>query len=365
MKLHEGRSGTQEIACLAGMSAGIMGLFGIDSQMLYSDGNVSYITIPIAIAVSFAGALLAMSALKRGSEVKQGGVLIKIAALIEVALLVLAGIIVLSRLTHAVHFHIFSQSRYEMVLVWTVLTVSLVTVFGFETISRTARCICIALIVLLLATLAISLTGGEAYRLSPFPGKSIKSAAVETGMVVALLLPAMAAIMFFPQSANGYGNARRGTLIGALAAAVIVLAAQLVLGMAYAYTELRNLFLPLYELNMILPNEGYFMRYDKLLLFIWLIGALVVCAYFSYSAGNILCRASLGSDARPAVLAVCAFIGAAVLFIDKNAWVYETIKLAFPWGSGGLVAVLALENIVQGFGSPTLKQRRRKNDKTL
>ncbi len=360
MKLHEGRSGTQEIACLAGMSVGIMSLFGIDSQTLYLDGNISYITIPIAIIISLAGAFIAMSALKSGSGVNRGGILIKLAAVIEAILLILAGIMLLSRFTHAVHYHIFGQSGYERVVVWTVLTIALVTVPGFETISRTARCICMALVLLLVATLAVSSEGSEIYRLSPFPGKGIKSAATETWALSALLLPGIAAIMFFPKSANGYCNARKGTLVGALTAAVTASAAQLVLGMAYAYTELRDIFLPLYELNMILPSEGYFMRYDKLLLFIWLIGALVVCAYYAYSAGNILCRVSFGSDARPAVLALCALLGAAVLFIDKNAWIYELIKKVFPWASAGLAAMLACAGVINA-----IRYRRGKNAKTV
>lgn len=359
MRLNEGRSGTQEIACLAGMSAGMMGLFGIDSQTLYIDGNISYITVPIAMLISLAGAILAVSALKCSDGITRGGVFVKLAAIIEVILLIFAGIMLLSRFTHAVHYHIFGQSRYEHVLVWTVITIAILIMPGFETISRTARCICIAVIVMLVAMLAISSAGSEIYRLSPFPGKDIKTAILETGVFAALLLPGTITIMFFPKSANGYSNARKGTLMGVVTAAIIACIAQLILGMAYTYTDLKDLFLPLYELNMILPNEGYFMRYDKLLLFVWLIGALVVCAYYAYSAGNILCRASFGSDARPAAMAICAFIGAAVLFADKNTWAYELIKMVVMWGSAGLIVVLTCVSIMN-----KIRNRRNRVGKT-
>lgn len=357
MKLYEGRSGTQEIACLVGLSSGVVGLFGIDSMTLYANGNTSFISIPVAIILMLAVSFLAMTALNQQGGVSQGNVFTKLAAILQVILLVLSGITILMRFTDAIHYYIYARSQYEAVLVWILLTILLIDFLGFETVSRTARCLGIILAIVLIATLLIATGGSEPYRLSPFPGKRTTESIKETILISALVLPGTIALMFFPKSANGFNSALRGTIIGVFVAAALVAASQFVLGMAYTYTELENLYMPLYELNMILPDEGYFMRYDKLLLFVWLIGAVVTCAFYTYSASNILCRVVKGSDVKPNLVAVLVVIGTVVLLYEKNAWAHKFVESIMLWGCAALIAMLLGALIV---GKLML---RRKNEK--
>lgn len=101
----------------------------------------------------------------------------------------------------------------------------------------------------------------------------------------------------------GCAKRKKAGVIGAVISIGLVAAAQIAIGMTFTYTELQNMFVPLYRLNLKLIQESYFFRLDKMLLFLWLIGALIAGAYYLYGAGFVFCRRWSRYDVRPAVIA--------------------------------------------------------------
>ena len=311
MKLCQGRVGKQEGANLIGIALVSSALFVLDIAEEYQYGNGTYVSFPGAIFLALVLFLLLAGAM-RASGQKDLLALMDFAfgkfvgnilsALICVLLFANAYFLV-SRFTTMVHALVFMKATLFPVLLWIVPVVVYIAFHGFECIARIAKCFGVILGVCLLFSLLLPIDGYEAYRLFPLPLNHWDTIAADAFMGTFATIPAMLALLCMAQGMQGVQSAKKAGIIGAVISIGLVAVAQIAIGMTFTYTELQNMFVPLYRLNLKLIQESYFFRLDTMLLFLWLIGALIAGAYYLYGAGFVFCRRWSRYDVRPAVIA--------------------------------------------------------------
>ncbi len=346
MRLNQGRIGRQESASMTAMTITACAVFLLDSQKTYTNGNASYVSLPLAIALSVAPFLLLWAAMKRAgakdlTELADracgklvGGVLSALAVL----LLFLTAWRLLDRFTTFVHSFVMASAEYVSVLVWVVGVSAYLAYRGLECVSRMAKIFGAFLGVLLLFGIFSMGKSLDFTRLSPFPG-DIAAAGRDVVARTAEGFPVLLGLLCIAPALQGEANIRRTAVCGAAIAAVLTGLVQLGLGMAYTYHDLREMYVPMYRLKMILTRESYWFRLDQISLYIWLIGGMLSAAYCLYVSSLVATRRFCPRDVRPATVSLCALV-ALWLYLGqaKYAWLEATLMSVY-YDYGYLAAV--------------------------
>ncbi len=356
MNLCEGRSGIQEGMNLAGIALTAGTLFTLDAAETYQNGNGTYLAFPGAIFLALMLFLLVAGAMRVSGQKDLfafvdyafghlGGSLL--IAIICIAFFANAYSL-LSRFAAMVHALVFTEATPFPVFLWMLPAVAYMAFRGLECISRMAKCFGVLLGGVLLLSILLPVQAYEAYRLYPLPfsrWETIVSGAFGGTFTTA---PALLGLLTMAQGFQGTKNARRAGVVGAAAAIVLVALAQLAVGLTYTYTELQNIFVPLYRLNLKLLQESYFFRMDKLVLFFWLTGAMIVGAYYVYGSGYVFCRRWSRHDVRPAIAAACTVLVCclAMEYSGKYDAVQRTLSEIRRYGSWLITMTFAAASVV-------------------
>ena len=367
MRLSEGRSGAQEGANLIGIALVVSTLFLLDIMGPYKEGNSTYLSFPGAILLGLmlflllAGAMIVtkqrdLLALGDYAFGRIGGDIL--AAVVCIALFFSTYCIV-SRFTAIVHALVFMKVTAFPVFLWIVPVVGYMTFRGLECIARMAKCFGIFLGVVLVAYLLLPSQSYETYRLYPLPfsqWETVVSAAFKGMFATA---PAFLCMLCVPRGFHGVKNTRKAVMIGAAAAIVLVALAQLAIGMIYSYVELQSIFIPLYRLNLKLLEESYFYRLDKLVLFLWLIGAMITSAYYMYGGSQVFCRRWSRYDIRPSVIAACVLLlcGLGAEHADHYTAVKTVFELFEYYGAWAVTAPFGVTAVAALIKNAVIKRR--------
>jgi len=311
VKLCQGRVGKQEGANLIGIALVSSALFVLDIAEAYQYGNGTYVSFPGAILLALVLFLLLAGAMRASGQKDLlalmdfafGKFVGNILSALICVLLFANAYFLISRFATMVHALVFMEVTLFPVLLWIVPVVIYIAFHGFECIARIAKCFGVILGACLLLSLLFPIDGYEAYRLFPLPLNHWDTIAADAFTGTFATIPAMLALLCMAQGMQGVQSAKKAGIIGAAVSIGLVAAVQVAIGMTFTYTELQNMFVPLYRLNLKLVQESYFFRLDKMLLFLWLIGALIAGAYYLYGAGFVFCRRWSRYDIRPAVIA--------------------------------------------------------------
>lgn len=314
MNLRLGRTGVSEGVAVSVTAMTVCSIFSFESKLLYERGNSTYLTLPCSILLSLLIFLLLAAVMKR-TQARSLGMLFENAlgrvgfSIIAIAFLLLfaySAYAPLSQFIRAMHGLFFDGVSYSRIVVFTMLPVLIASLLGFETIGRTAKLIAPLLFAVLAATTLASSVEFELYRLYPLLGNGAEAIAVQVLEETFTFLPALLCLLINADGLNGIESARRAGIFSALIAAVISLVCQLALGLCYTYSELGDLFMPMFRINYLNKFEAHFMRMDKLAHMIWLGGAMMAGAYYLYSGARLFCGGFRIKDIRPAIVGASA-----------------------------------------------------------
>lgn len=321
MRMNLGKIGAQESTSLVAIVLSVTGIFTVESAVAYANGNSTFLTVPASIIVGFLVFLLCLFAMnKLGvatfhelADRAVGEKLSCVFMLILSASLLFNAFVLLLRFATIIHSYIFVESDYIGVALWIFLPVLSLSLFGFETLGRMAKIFGVALLVLFLLGFVSATDGFSVHRLYPLFGDGAYNIAISSFKNSYKFIPAFIAPLVLSKGINGVKTVKKSVIIGSIFAVLLSFITQLVIGLTYEYTSLSNMYFPLCRLNMSLQNEDYFMRTDRIGVFIWLVAGVIAIAYYVYAAGFIFCKKTGTRDIRPCIVCFMIILSSLVL----------------------------------------------------
>lgn len=320
MRIREGKIGRQEGAAMVGIAVYTSVVFTLNSSESYRSGNSTCLWVPAVILLSLAIVLFVMRAMEK-CQISTLDILLKAAfgkliggimGAVLIALLVFNAFELLADFVNLIHSFVFYDQPYWNIILWIAAAVGVLAFLGLEALSRTARLMMPAFVLILALWLLLPVKSFDASNLYPFPGNTIG----DIGKLIYKNIPAaftpIIAVLTVTNGMHGIKLARNSCGIGTLCAAFAAAATQLCLGFAYGYKDLVEMPYPLYRLDMMMLQEGYFFRMDKIALFFWLTMGIIAAAYYIFTASILWCRCYGPKDTRPAVLSLCVILACAV-----------------------------------------------------
>lgn len=337
MRISTGKIGGQEAAAMVGITIYSGTVFTMDSGLAYSRGNSSWIWLPLSVILALCAALFILHTMEKAGIATVDELLRRsfstlpgsVAAVGVIAYLAAGAYFIAVDFVNMIHSFVFYDSGYWEIAAWIMLTVFFIGMLGFESIGRTALAFAPVIIAVMLITLLVPATGYKLHRLFPIPGNTLPDMARLTLRSANGSFWAMMGMLTVTDGMHGIKFVRKSMVLGSLSAAALVLLTQLAISLTYSYIDLSDMFFPLYRLNMMMIKEGYFFRMDKLLLFFWLIAALISAAYYTYTASALWCRCFGPKDTRPAVAALSVAVACGVLLQSEGY--YKEFVNAFHW----------------------------------
>lgn len=337
MKMLEGRIGRQESVCILvqAMAAGC--IFSLHTLIVHEAGNTTFLWMPAGIALSILAGLglrwcmsrvdaYDLVALYHGALGRiLGGV-----ALLAVAISLLWQCSSLfNHFLSDMHGYVFPTSQYNAIIFWVVLTVAYIAWGGLERIARTGKCVAPLVGVVLLITLLVPIEGYQIYRLFPFPGDNARTIATLCLRCFVQMLPVVLLTLSFTEALQGEVPVKRTLIIAGIIAFMLVMLVQLALGLVFTAEQLTQMNMPLFRINMNLLSNGYYLRQDKMGVFIWLMGAIPGGAYLLYGSAYLFCKATGGKNIRPALLSATALLSC-ILWLRRGA-LFELFEELQNW----------------------------------
>lgn len=334
MNLHEGRIGRQESIALAAAALSISGLFASDFRGMPDSGNSAYIYLPIALGLSLAAFLLIGAAMKRCgardlatlNSAALGVAAPLFGALLSLALC-LASAAVLNHFVILLHRYVFVGAGYPELVFYCVLPSFFMAWKGLECISRTAKFFAWILLLSILLELVIASSGYEMYRLFPIAGEGVEPLLQSAGRNMGLFLPAFAMLMICSHSLQGRKNTKSYGIWAACIAGVLIATVSFAVALSFPYNDVGEVFSPLYRMSSLGKVSKYPLRLDKILLFLWLTGGMIVSASYNYAAALQYAKSFHQQDTRPAAVSF-SLISAAVVLLHQAASLHFDIMAA-------------------------------------
>jgi len=316
MSLRQGRIGTYEAVAMTAMALFFYGVFAIDPAFAYTAGNSVYAAIPLSIGLSLGIFLLYYAAMKKSRSrdlydlltysVGRAGAGIVSAMLI--AMLLICAYIPTSRLITLLNAFVFVTRHYEYMCVYLIPVVGVIVFLGFETISRMSLFYAPLIFLATLAAAAAAFPSYQTYRLYPLFGDGVFHMLEFAVSDTVMFIPPLFGILVAGRTIQGLGKAKRAAIYSGVIAIGICAVTLFALALVFDYKELTPIRIPLYRINMRLPQSHVFVRLDKLGIFIWLAGAILSSIYTLYIAAILYARTFSQGDVRPAAAALGALL---------------------------------------------------------
>ena len=320
MRIREGKIGRQESAAMVGIAVYTSMVFTLGSSESYRSGNSTYLWVPAAIALALAEVLFVMYAMEKCGistldmllKTAYGKLFGGLAGAVIIALLILNAFELLADFVNLIHSFVYYDQPYWNIILWIAATVGLLGYLGLEPIARTARLMLPAFVLILALWLLLPAKSFDRSNLYPFPGNTLEQMGGLTWKKLPSAFAPIIAALTVTNGMHGMKFARNSCGIGVLCALFAAAVTQLCLGLAYGYKDLLEIPYPLYRLDMMMLQEGYFFRMDKVALFFWLAMGIIAAAYYVFTASMMWCRCYGPKDTRPAVLSLCVMLACTV-----------------------------------------------------
>lgn len=356
MKLKEGRIGIQEGMFAAAVTLCMNGIFSINPEYAYSQGNSTYLSIPLSILLSAAFFLAITLLMKRtGTKaldelmtVTVGKIGAKVMAVPLILALLLCAVTPMIQFIELMHAMLFSNSSYVAIIAFIFPSIMIIAWQGMESIGRIAKCFGVFLLLMLIVAIATAIPTFETYRLYPIMGDGAAHFAGFTASQTLSFLPPLLALLIIGRSMQGVEHARRAGLYAALTAILVCGITQFALSLVYTYQGLADSFVPLYKINTLNLSESRFLRLDKLFAIAWLNGCMISSAFCIYAASLLFAKTFSQRDVNPSVAAIsCVAIGATIVKLRSSAASETAVEAAIVrYGAMLAAAPLAVVAII-------------------
>ena len=353
----EGRIGRQESVCILVQAMASICIFSLHTLIAYEKGNTTYIWMPTGIALSVLAGLGVRWCMSRtGAHDLTGlyrGALGRVlggASLLAVAAALLWQCASLfNHFLSDLHGYVFPTSRYGAIIFWVMLAVAYIAWGGLERIARTGKCVAPLVGFTLLITLLLPIEGYRLYRLYPFPGDTAGGILMLCLRCFVQMLPVVLLTLSFTDALQGEKPVKSTIILAGAIAFLLVMLVQLALGLVFTAEQLTNMNMPLFRINMNLLSNGYYLRQDKVSVFIWLMGAVPGGAYLLYGFAYLFCKATGGRNIRPALITGTVLLSC-ILLLRREA-LFKLFEGVQGWIShyGGLTILppVALSFVLQ------------------
>ncbi len=347
MNLCEGRVGRQESAAMVWTACVIAVVFAVNTQESFSGGNASYAATLFAAPLALGLFCLTAAAMRaRGCDTLQtlyryafGPAFGFIVSLLTIGMLTVMAAIPLAGTLAILCRYIFSDVKAGQIALYFLPVVATLTLMGLETISRTTRLFILVIFLSFLLLILIAIPAYEGFRLYPLLGGSAERLGRQAICATAGFLPALLALLICGRGVQGIQNASRSAAIAVCAAAALAGLIQFCLGMAFSHETLASIHAPIFRLTAAVRTGSAYLRTDKLLLFFWLIAAMLAAAFLSYSAALMYTRSSGMRDVRPAA-AVFGIVACALSLMMETGgkWALQVAVFLQKWAWALLAA---------------------------
>ncbi|MDL2257645.1 spore germination protein [Eubacteriales bacterium OttesenSCG-928-K08] len=368
MNLKQGRIGYQEALSVVTIASVVSAVFTTDSEKLYAKGNSAWLSMLISAFIALIVFELVVYAM-RVSKTQSlyaflcyglGKQLAAAVALLVSGMLLCCAVSLLARFTLMVGRFVFPQAGEKTILLYFMLAVLVLVYLGWEGVARTARLFLWLLVAALVGALALASYGYELHRLAPFLGDGFSSMLQNAASEVLLFLPAMVGMLIVTRGVHGMKTAGRTGYMAGLIGGIIAALCQFCVGMTYSYQDLAQMHSPMFRLTMGFKSAGYFPRLDTLLLFGWVMSAVLAACYYVYTASLMYANVFAQEDIRPNLAAFTALAGGLALLSHSGvAWLKAALDFIGRQGYALLAAPLVLCAALTIFRAKTAD----KNDK--
>ena len=214
---------------------------------------------------------------------------------------------------------------------------------GMECVCRMGKLLLIPGALALLLTLALASPAFAVYHLYPLLSPGFDAFWEQTNQALFRFLPPGLALFAAGRGCQGRHNAmdgvRRGLLLGGGGAFLM----QLGLGLTFFAPDMAFLSAPVYCMTMAARQERMVLRFDGLILFLWLAAGLLTAAFYLYAAALLFCRSMGQEDVRPVgALLVLLSMGLVLLFNFDSDAVLAAVRLIYRRGHLLLLPPLGL-----------------------
>lgn len=357
MNLREGRIGRQEAASMAWIACVIPAIFTVSTRVTYENGNASYAATAFSALLALLLFWFVTAAMRaRGCDTLSGlyrlafgGFGAAVAAALTACLLAASAAVPMARMLLILGRYVFVNASEGRIALYFLIAASVLAISGLETVARTARLLVFWVFLSFLLTVVIAMPAFESYRLYPLLGGSAERLVWQSVNGTVRFLPALIALSICGRGVQGVRNVWRGGLLAAALSVLLASGVQFCLGLCYGYQTLSDMHAPIYRMTMAVRTGSAYLRTDKLLLFFWVVGAMLTAAFLCYSAGLLYAKSTRMRDARPAcavfsVLAVVlALLGEVGQITSEHvAELFFTYAWAFLAAPPALAAGIAL-----------------------
>ncbi|MEG1524008.1 MAG: GerAB/ArcD/ProY family transporter [Clostridia bacterium] len=335
MNLREGRIGRQETAAVALIACTICGIFSMNTENFYRQGNSSYISSALSAGLSLLAFFLIAEAMRRKHcrnlaalyRMAYGRILAIPLSFVTLLMLIYSAIMPLDRLLIILCRYVFIETTAQQVMLYMTACVVLLAWMGLEIIARTAKILVGVIVLAFFVAFLIAIPAYEVYRLYPLLGNGLGSTFLLGLTGIARFFPGVLALLICGVGVQGLNSAATGANAGILGGGLLTVGSQLCLGMTYPASLLATMHAPMYRLTMSVKTGSSYLRTDKLLLFFWMMAGLLVGGFYAYTGALLYAGTAYMRDIRPAAAAVGLSIGALTLIgYLQFAW-FESIML--------------------------------------
>ncbi len=341
MNLRLGRFGLQEAACVVGLGAMISGIFSLNVGDTFARGNVCYMA-------TAAGALLALLLLRllQGAMVRAeaedlgdlllsgfGTVLGGVLALPLCLGLMLSAALPLFRFTLAMERYIFVEADYVPIALYLLAVLLIMVLRGMECVARMAKLLLIPGAIALIMTLILASPAFDSSHLFPLFSPGFRAFLEQIGAALSRFLAPGLALFAAGRGCQGQehllSGVRRGLLLGGAGAFMLHLG----LSLTFFGPDMASMSAPVYCMTMAARQERMALRFDVLVLFMWVMTGLLASAFYLYAAALLLCRTVGVGDVRPVgALLVLGAMGLVLLFNFDSDVILSGVRLVYRQG---------------------------------
>ncbi len=319
--MREGQVGKIELVCLLCLCIISISVFGIPAQELYSNGNSSYISLPLATLLAYGLFLLLENRIRSGGYINLddmlkctiGNFFAQLFKVFIAIQFIFAAALPLIQFMETMHSYIFDTS-YVMIAFYITIPIVVLPWLGFESIARTARIFAPLLLILSIIMMFIPLNSYQSYRMYPLLGDGVGDISLRTSAFCGMLFLIMISLFYIPQCTHGTRYYRKAVSKAVLISIIIMASMEIAISMIYTSNQLMDIQLPFLNLNDIIPAETYSIRSEKVTLFFLISGCFISSGFSNYMASNLLTKLFKQNDIRSFAFS-CGFIASCIALI--------------------------------------------------
>jgi len=349
MNLRQGRIGDRECRALYVLIAVTNTVFLTSGHGFYEKGNQAWLTVPAGAATACIVFLLTARAMQRRScgnlmefyADAVGAVAAIPWGFLTAVVLIAAAALPLTRMLFVLHRFIFVEAGADQIAIYLLLALFPLVWLGLESVGRTAKLLCLPVVLSYFLMMCLGLPDYEIYRLYPLLGGDLSSFALIFGISLLCFLAPLSLLLVCGRGMHGIWNVKRNGTVAVVLSATVSVLLQLAIGTAFSYRQLRRIDAPIYQL-LLSVRGGTQLRLDKILLSIWMMAMFLGASGLIYASSLQLCHTFRIRDIRPIGSACVVLCVTLALLGHNSAWVSKELFGLLLRYTGSVLLILLI-----------------------